>query len=160
MSKNAKVTEIDALFEELDRDGGGSLDINELKVALVKLQQAALSNQSSAADVRQRVNRLRSRAAQATQVAQKMVDAQAAKRDLTQLEGDKSASAKLGYKLAKVGYKVHEVKPTAVGSKLKACGSLLLIFQVLHFHVHAVCMRAQQARCVRASVWTAREQMG
>ena len=111
--------QVDALFEALDEDHGGSLEVSELKSALKKLQDAASKSGEQAVGIREQAAFFRGRAA----VAKEAVDATAISeqvvRDLGALKSNRSVEARLGMLLSQ---KVGTMKINDVVSKWDASG--------------------------------------
>ena len=81
MLEQTDVREIDALFERLDEDGGGTLDVDEMRHALKTLQQSAAKGAAEAADTEKRVRHNRKRHDAARHAADLMRKMDQAKRD-------------------------------------------------------------------------------
>ena len=89
MGVEAKGHEVDELFDTLDEDGGGSLDTQELKVALKKLQDLAEESKSQ----------IRQQAIQVLELAKVMKTQQASYQQ--QRKRDRAAEAKEAEKRAR-----------------------------------------------------------
>lgn len=61
--------EVDAWFETMDTDGGGSLDLSELKAALKRIADAAAGAEAEAAGLRADARAMGSKAAAIEEVA-------------------------------------------------------------------------------------------
>jgi len=101
--------QIDALFESLDEDHGGTLDVSELKAALKKLQDAARTNATEHAKIALRVDALRERAASVQAVADATARAEDLEVKLKEVDGKKPAGARLGLLLQRKSMKVGEL---------------------------------------------------
>ena len=104
-----RVDAIDGLFEALDEDGGGSLDKNELKAAMRKLQRAVNAEQDMANEI--------VAGAEALRAAAGCFDAaglagQAFQASYQRLEQQRtgSLSARIGHLLMKRNFKIGDVK--------------------------------------------------
>ena len=103
---NPNIVEVDALFGELDDDGGGTLDVGELKAAFKKLQQEVAKNSELAGDVRSKVAVLRERAAAVEAVADVTELAEKAEARLAEIRDNVSVHAKLGALIIKRNLKI------------------------------------------------------
>ena len=107
----ADTTEIDQLFDDLDADHGGTLDVSELKASLRLLKESA----QKAADDMERVRKVHDHLMTRLEVAKKAVELTAEYEKLreaaeSQLKpGALSLEQQLGIKLARNGYKVQEI---------------------------------------------------
>ena len=88
--------EIDALFNSLDTDGGGQLDLSEIKPALQALQDAAAGADQEAAQLRSEAERLQARAAEMLEVAQATEILEKEELRLEELRNATSIEAKIG----------------------------------------------------------------
>ena len=70
MNIKADNDEIDAFFMTIDRDGSGSLDLDEMKLALMKLLNLSISAVGEAAALRAKAQQLREKAIFVKQVAE------------------------------------------------------------------------------------------
>ena len=70
--EDAKDEELDTLFDSLDRDGGGTLDMNEVRLAFKKLQEAAHASEKRKVQL-QRSGGEQAKAAKAAQMELKRV---------------------------------------------------------------------------------------
>ena len=87
---------IDELFNEVDDDGGGSLDVAELTAAMRKLQETARANEGELASVAERIAFLQSRAEAWGEVADKTAEAEESEAKLEAVRSNKSISARVG----------------------------------------------------------------
>ena len=110
------VKEVDKLFEELDLDNSGELDLAEIKAALKKLQESARVASERATGVLQRAQITRQRAEQMQSIADLTKSAEQASIDMTAV-GRKSVGAQLGSILIKKGLKVGEIVTKWGGAK-------------------------------------------
>lgn len=111
MIDKTDVKDIDALFDELDDDHGGSLDVPELKAALKKLQKAAEISARKTAAVREQVVLLQSRLEAANHALSLTSELERSK---TALEMKKSGDTvplreRLGMRVNERGIKVNEL---------------------------------------------------
>ena len=103
------VKDIDGLFMELDRDGGGTLDIAELQTAMKKLAEKAKAIDATASVVRDSIQFFQDRIDLATRVADTTAEAEDADRRLEGLRGFKTPSAKLGAELLRRNTKISDL---------------------------------------------------
>jgi len=108
---NATSAEADDLFDSWDEDGGGSLDLKELKTSLLTAQKAAQQWNNQPDPNREKVLELRKRAQMAEDAAKATEAADEAERELAELRhsNDTRADVQLGALLYK-----RKVKPGAV----------------------------------------------
>ena len=104
---NAK--EVDALFESLDDDKGGTLDIEELSKALFKFRQATANLEQQIQDTRSAAQLLHKRSEQCMSAAQTTRDAEQADARLEELRNNKSCGARLGAMLVQRNLKVADL---------------------------------------------------
>jgi Ca2+-binding EF-hand superfamily protein len=104
-----KVQDIDALFQSLDDDGSGSLDVAELKAALKKLQDTAASSKAGASLAQERAGELRARAAELRNgVLAATIASERALEELQQLQRG-TLRTKLGELLVAKGVKMGDI---------------------------------------------------
>ena len=104
----ADTKEIDALFEQLDDDGSGEMDVSEVKYALKKLQNAAVKASKKAAATHGTADALREKAA----ATQRVIDVTGEHEDaLKELEdcNKKSVGAALGGVVKDKGLNVNDI---------------------------------------------------
>ena len=90
-----KGDEVDALFKELDNDGGGDLDVDELKVAFGKLKDAVVKAKENASKSQEAAEMLRMVAVRVRGVADQLAKKEAMALELIQMrKGD--VRSKLG----------------------------------------------------------------
>lgn len=77
-NEHADVKAIDKLYDELDEDHSGSIDAAEVKLALKKLQEAAVHAVDDSASIREKAAVYRARAAEAQKVVDVTKEAEAA----------------------------------------------------------------------------------
>jgi len=106
---NAK--EVDALFNELDEDHGGSLDVPEIRAALKKLQNAAAKRAEELAEMRAKADHFQMRANFASKAAQLTGELERTKKELeVQKKGSNNTfGQRLGMKLVGKGIKVGDL---------------------------------------------------
>ena len=92
----ADTKSIDALFAELDDDGGGKLDVFELKGAMKALAEASDKYIKSAAGTRARIGNLRTQALEATKTAETTAVSERAIREIESIQQNKGIDARLG----------------------------------------------------------------
>ena len=100
------VVEVDALFCELDADGGGTLDVGELKAAFKKLQQEVVNNSGLVDDMMAKIAILRERAADVESVAATTEQAEKAEAQFSEIRDKVGVRAKLGKLFAKSSLKI------------------------------------------------------
>ena len=102
--------EIDALYIELDRDGSGSLDVHEMKLALKQLHDAAARGSSEEAAIVSAVERFRKRAEAASNAAKVTATYEAACAKLKAHKmGGNPLKERVGVALSAKGMKVNEM---------------------------------------------------
>ena len=102
------VKEVDNLFETLDVDKSGEIDISELKLALKRLQDAAAQASAQSEQLRASLEDLHARAARAQNVATLTAQSEQVHREKDELR-TKSVGAQLGNILNKKGFKVADL---------------------------------------------------
>jgi Ca2+-binding EF-hand superfamily protein len=102
------VREIDALFESLDADSGGSLDASELKLALSTLQECAVRAERDGVAQRERAAAYRDLSAEASRVAEATRLAEEHARKL-EAATNKSPGAQLGSIMTEKGIRAADV---------------------------------------------------
>lgn len=80
------VVELDALFDRLDKDGGGSLDLPEVKAAMKVMQQQSVEVERAMELATQREEHWRARAAKITDCAVTMEELAAAEEKLLEVQ--------------------------------------------------------------------------
>ena len=110
------VKEVDKLFDDLDSDKSGELDLAEIKSALKKLQDSARLAAERATGVMQQAQAMRQRADQIQSIADLTKSAEQASVDMAEV-GRKSVGAQLGSILIKKGLKVSEIVTKWGGTK-------------------------------------------
>jgi len=106
---------IDNLFIEMDADGGGSLDTDELTAAMRKLSDEARAKSVSDANVRKHIEWLATREAHAVEVAEQTAEAEAIDRRAQDLAHGSLLSqldARVGALLVQRNLKVHDLVST------------------------------------------------
>ena len=109
MLDKPNVKELDSLFESLDEDKGGSLDISEVRSAFARLRGAAADAMKASIAVGEASALYRERAAQATEVAELTRSVEVAEKRLDELSNNKSVGARLGAVLAGRSTKMADV---------------------------------------------------
>ena len=89
-------TEIDELFVELDDDGGGCLDLNELKDALKQCCGSAAIYAERSAIARSKISRLQERMTQAREAKAAMAAVEHANAEIERLNMNQSLESRLG----------------------------------------------------------------
>jgi len=109
--KNADAKEMDRLFDQLDADRSGSLEVSEIKDALKKLHEAAANATVRAANEGAQASELRARAQRASKVAEAIVSSEEKAAELKEAESrlEQSVGVQLGTKLSNKGAKVGEI---------------------------------------------------
>jgi hypothetical protein len=108
----AENNEIDAFFMTMDSDGSGSLDLDEMKLALVKLLHLSISAVGEAAALRAKAQQLREKAAFVKQVAEAMRAYEQAELRLAESRSKglgKTVEAKIGEKIVSKNMKIGDV---------------------------------------------------
>ena len=105
----AKNEEIDAFFVTLDADGGGSLDLAELKMALKKIRAAAAAADAEADKIRSDAQALVTNAADLVVVAEATEACEADEARLAQLQDIRTVESRLGAKIVMNGWKLADV---------------------------------------------------
>ena len=103
------VKQIDALFESLDEDHGGTLDVSELKNALKTLQVQALDRASKSSHLRALADKYHEHGKQASEVAIATAAFEKASQELDELRGNKTVAAQIGDCLSRKSMKVGEL---------------------------------------------------
>ena len=103
------VKEVDKLFESLDEDGGGALDVTEVRGMLRKLKEAASDRLRESGEVKEAAAMYRARAGQAKDVANATRASEQADKRLDELKGKKSLDARLGEVLVQKAVKIGEI---------------------------------------------------
>ena len=104
-----EMKEVDALFEELDDDHGGTLDVSELKAALKVLQDAASNASKTAETIDGKLKVLNERAAQANDTATATQAAEQADLNLQESMEMRGIEARLGQLLHSKGLKANDI---------------------------------------------------
>lgn len=107
--KEPEAKDIDALFLELDTDGGGSLDGAEIKAAMKKLPALFHANEAAKANLREKIDSLRSRLAQAQAVVDATQAAESTQERLEALREKRSIRARVGALLAARNTKIADL---------------------------------------------------
>ena len=105
------VKECDKLFDMLDADRSGEMDINELKMALKRFQEKATEFAEQAISVHANAGKYRERAVRAEKVALQTAESEQSVKDLETMS-KKSVGAQLGGILIKKGLKVGDLVAT------------------------------------------------
>ena len=105
----AKNEEIDAFFVTLDADGGGSLDLAELKMALKKIRAEAAAADAEVDQIRSDAQALVTNAADVVAVAEATEACEADEARLAQLQDMRTVESRLGAKIVANGWKVADV---------------------------------------------------
>ena len=108
----AENNEIDAFFMTMDSDGSGSLDLEEMKLALIKLLHLSISAVGEAAALRAKAQQLREKAAFVKQVAEAMRAYEQAELRLAEARSKglgKTVEAKIGEKIVSKNMKIGDV---------------------------------------------------
>jgi len=101
--------EIDAFFSLMDADGGGSLELSELKPALKKLQDRSAKADQDAANLKASAASLRERAAGVIKLAETTEEVEAEEKRLSSAVADMRVDAKIGALILKRNLKVGEL---------------------------------------------------
>ena len=96
LGSKVEVKEVDKMFDELDADKGGSLDLAELRQAFKKLQDKAASAATSAGSVGEQAEFFRRRADLARRSVEPVRAHEKAKKELTKLQDNQSLGARIG----------------------------------------------------------------
>lgn len=107
--EKADSKKIDALFESLDDDGGGTLDLVEIRAALKKLQDAAGAMAKVAATIREKIDRIKHLETLAQQAFDATTAMEEATAEIERLSSNKSVSARLGAQIVSKRLKVADV---------------------------------------------------
>ena len=103
---NPDTRDIDALFDKLDDDGGGTLDVPEMRAALKKLKDAAIKAKVEETAMLERASHFTSRADAARGAVSAMEQLEAARRELEECKtGKMSLRDRMGVILADKGSK-------------------------------------------------------
>ena len=108
MLPKADTKEIDALFEQLDDDGSGEMDVAEIKGALRKLQKQAAVAASSQSAVLARAAEMRAKADRIRKVKEETVVYEEAVLELQTAE-KKGVGAALGFAIKEKGLNVNDI---------------------------------------------------
>ena len=103
------VKQVDAYFNEIDTNKGGTLDQKELEKAIKKLQDKAQHVAVATQEVERKCDFIRSRIATAQEVISHTERAEDAMRRLEQIQSNKAPAAKLGAELLKRGTKISDL---------------------------------------------------
>ena len=112
MNIKADNDEIDAFFMTIDRDGSGSLDLDEMKLALMKLLNLSISAVGEAAELRAKAQQLREKAAFVKQVAEATRACEQTELRLAEFRSKglgKTVEAKIGEKIVYKNMKIGDV---------------------------------------------------
>ena len=101
--------EIDILFSKLDEDGGGSLDLAEVKTALKALKDAASTAEGEAEAMRDKATARRAQAAVVVAAAEAAALVEAADVAIIELQNNPTVASRLGAILVAKNYKVSEL---------------------------------------------------
>ena len=110
------VKEVDKLFDKLDKDHSGELDMNECKTAIRNLQTTAKQDLQQLQIIFERANELREKASRFQAIADLTRTSEESARALTE-ENKKSVGAQLGVILVKKGLKVSDLVAKWGGAK-------------------------------------------
>ena len=94
---------IDALFDEMDEDGGGTLDSNELKMSLKHIRDLASNAHQDRNESEALVSRMRQRAEAASALATKISEASVSEERLQDIEAESFSKAKPGSTGTRIG---------------------------------------------------------
>ena len=94
--KNPDSKQIDGLFEMLDEDHGGTIDVGELRAALKKLQDEASRSGDVHLSIKEKADKFRSRADEARKAVVATRLAEQIASDLEGLKGNQTVEARLG----------------------------------------------------------------
>ena len=109
MVEDSSAKEVDALFQRLDDDGGGTLDLAELKSAMRRFRDASDRVVHETEQIHREAAQMRERAAQISKVLEATRASEQADMRLEQLRSRKSAGAKLGTILVSRNLKVSDL---------------------------------------------------
>lgn len=116
LTPDATTEEIDVIFDEIDRDHSGDLEMNEIKICLKKLLDAYIKMSGGVAATQAAVDRLRRQAEQATRISELI-----AVYDKSVLEEEealkRAVGANLGSLLRKKGLKAADLAAKWGGAK-------------------------------------------
>ena len=101
--------QIDALFERLDQDKGGALEINEVKDALKSLQNAAAAAAKDSGGIREKIERILVREALGKEALTATREMEEANAEMERLLSNKTVPAKLGVQMLVKRMKVADV---------------------------------------------------
>lgn len=106
--KGPSAKDIDVLFNELDVDGGGTLDLTELRTAMKSLSAMAREHSRERAGVLERIEHLKLRLGQAEGAVEATRAAESAQARLEELRAKRSIEARVGRLLAARNVKVSD----------------------------------------------------
>ena len=106
LGNNVDVQEADALFKELDSDNSGAIDLEELKVALTQLKDAAVEASKSHAAKISAANEYRQRAQHAQEVAEATETVEELADEIHKLKNNTSIEAQFFRAMQKKSLKV------------------------------------------------------
>ena len=109
LMEHADSKDVDALFVRFDEDGGGALDVAELKTALQALKDAALENAHNEADRRKLMQRVEDRLEMTKTVLKKTSAFEEADARFEALRNNKSLGARVGVYLQARNLKVGDL---------------------------------------------------
>ena len=103
------VKEIDNLFVEIDEDGGGSLDSQELTMAMKKLRNEAASADERNKEIHGKIRFLTLRVERVDQVVKVTQHAELQEDHLQRVSGNRGTEAQLGYELRRRSTKITDL---------------------------------------------------
>ena len=101
--------QIDALFESLDDDGGGTLDVQEIGGALKKVQSAAAQGARLAEGIQEKINRLQSLTSLAQEALDSTMTLEHLGKRVQELSGTQPVSSRLGAQILAKRMKASDV---------------------------------------------------
>ena len=143
----AQNKDIDAFFATMDSDGGGSLQLTELKPALKKLQEQSQNADATAAKMRQNAEALLQKAVEIKQLAAETKAVEDEEAKLRDMQEGQSAESKLGAVILKRNMNLGELitkwdKVRAMPLEAATNRTRLLASAWSHgrTHVHGCCL--------------------
>jgi len=106
------IKKVDALFGSLDADGGGTLDADELTVAMRRFHDEATTQQAAEVVLRGRIAFLRTRMASVVEVQQQTAAAEEADAGVLRLESNRLLDGRLGRAIGGKGLRLGDLVNT------------------------------------------------
>jgi Ca2+-binding EF-hand superfamily protein len=132
--------QIDALFESLDEDGGGTLDLAEIRSALKRLHTAAVIGAKEAAEVRSKIERIQEVQTLASEALEITLTVEKATMGVEELSSNLSVSARMGAQII-----AKRLKPADVVQKFDANGDGKLDMGEFRQNVKALGVQAESS---------------